>query len=221
MSTRPEATATFGAGTAGAGPADPGRPMRADARRNYDRLVAVATEVFAEQGADAALDEITRRAGVGPGTLYRHFPNRSALLEAVFQVRVQAMAARARELVADQAPLDALTGWMRLFVAHVSEYRGLGLALMDALGETDCGPGRPPDDVNGTRFLALCHGTLRDAAAHVLAPAQAAGVVRSDLTAAEILRVGNVVALATESSPDRETEADRYLTLILDGLRGR
>ena len=88
------------------------RPLRADARRNRDRLVEVARSAFAERGLDAPLDDIARRAGVGPGTLYRHFPTREALLAAVYRGDIENLAARARELAASCPPREALARWM-------------------------------------------------------------------------------------------------------------
>src|SRR5688572_26237650 len=87
------------------------RPMRADARRNYEHILAVAKDTFAELGPDASLDEIARRAGVGVGTLYRHFPNRLALQEAAVRDRTYAMAALAQELLESPSPGDALAEW--------------------------------------------------------------------------------------------------------------
>src|SRR6266702_4679594 len=93
------------------------RPMRADARRNYQALLSAANAAFIEQGADdASLEEIARRAGVGIGTLYRHFPTRQALLEAVYRDQVEVMSARAEELLADAPPGEALVAWLRALV---------------------------------------------------------------------------------------------------------
>src|SRR5206468_1197163 len=91
-------------------------PLRADARRNRDRLIAAAREAFAERGADASLDDVARRAGVGPGTLYRHFPTRFALMEAVYRDGVEALCAEAYDLLSSSAPGDALASWLRSFL---------------------------------------------------------------------------------------------------------
>src|SRR5713226_8945397 len=98
--------------TIASAPAAPSRARRADAQRNAERLLAAAREVFAEQGPDAALEEIARRAGVGIGTLYRHYPNRDALVEAVFRDRVEAAKARADALMTSTTPGEALTEWL-------------------------------------------------------------------------------------------------------------
>src|SRR3954452_21187219 len=94
------------------------RPQRADARRNVERLIAVAREAFAENGADASLDDIARRAGVGPGTLYRHFPNRMPLMESVYRDNVEALCASASELLSAPSPGEALAQWMRAFLDY-------------------------------------------------------------------------------------------------------
>src|SRR5579863_8630413 len=101
-----------------------GRPMRADAQRNYARLLDAASAAFLEHGADdVSLEEIARRAGVGIGTLYRHFPTRQALLEAVYRDQVETLSARAEELLESESPEDALAGWMRAMVGFSSTKR--------------------------------------------------------------------------------------------------
>ncbi len=106
-------------------PASAQRPMRADARRNYERLVATATAAFAERGAEASLDDIARRAGVGSGTLYRHFPTRQALLEAVYRDQVEELCSQARELLASPSPGDAFATWLRAMASYMTTKRGL------------------------------------------------------------------------------------------------
>src|SRR5215472_5244918 len=101
-------------------------PKRADARRNYERLIAAAAAVFAERGADdVSLEEIARRAGVGIGTLYRHFPTRQALLEAVYIDQVESLSARAGELLRAESPADALAEWLRAMVKFSSTKRSM------------------------------------------------------------------------------------------------
>lgn len=177
------------------------RPKRADARRNWDRLVAEARVAFAEHGIEASLDDIARRAGVGSGTLYRHFPTRDALLEAVFADAVQALAGQARSLAAAEPPADALDHWLRLFVTHVTTYRGIGSRLMDATDTPE--------------FMASCHDVVRDSVRSLLDPAQAAGAVRADVRPIDLLRLVNGVALAADGSPEG---ADRLLALAWRGV---
>ncbi|MGW6512772.1 TetR/AcrR family transcriptional regulator, partial [Streptomyces niveus] len=114
-------------------PADQRRPLRADAQRNYDRLLAVAQEAFREQGADVPLDDIAKRAGVGPGTLYRHFPHRDALLAAVIRDSIDSLHARAEELLVAAHPDAALLDWLRAAVAHAGAYSGLASSMMSSM----------------------------------------------------------------------------------------
>ncbi|MFV2119417.1 TetR/AcrR family transcriptional regulator [Streptomyces sp. Act-28] len=182
------------------------RPMRADARRNHERLLRVARSAFAEHGTDAALEDIARRAGVGIGTLYRHFPNRHALMNAVFQDAVTALLARSRELAEADEPCTALVEWLRSVVTHAGEYRGLARALMSA----SCDP---------TSALSQCSDPLREAGARLLARAQEAGAVRHDVSIGDLLQLTNAIALAAEQDPADEALADRRLTLTLRGVR--
>ncbi|GAA2793199.1 TetR/AcrR family transcriptional regulator [Nonomuraea dietziae] len=114
------------------GPA-PQRRMRADARRNYERLLAAAATVFAEHGVDASLEDIARRAGVANGTLYGHFPTRQALLEALLRDRMDALTATARDLLDHPSAHEALVIWARAAMAHTTTYRGLVTALMRSI----------------------------------------------------------------------------------------
>jgi AcrR family transcriptional regulator len=180
------------------------RPMRADARRNYDRLVAAAAAAFAEHGLDAPLDDIARRAGVGAGTLYRHFANREALMEAVYGAQVEGVCARAATLGATQPPAEALTLWLRDLVAHISAKRGLAAAIM-AGGGGETSPA-----------FAACKSALRGAAGSLLERAQAAGAVRPDLSLDDLLRLMHGVAVSSEYSPDGP---DHLIALVVDGLR--
>ncbi|MGW1889593.1 TetR/AcrR family transcriptional regulator [Streptomyces sp. NPDC002004] len=180
--------------------------MRADARRNYERLLAEARTAFAEHGADASLEDVARRAGVGIGTLYRHFPNRHALLSAVFDDAVSDLLARARSLLEDPQPCAALVSWLRSIISHAGEYRGLSRALMSATHDKGSA-------------LARCSTPMREAGAALLARAQAAGAVRGDVSIADLLQLTNAIALAAEETPDDPELADRLLTLTLRGLK--
>jgi AcrR family transcriptional regulator len=175
------------------------RPLRADARRNRAHLVAVATSVFAEEGPEATLNEIARRAGVGPGTLYRHFPTRQELLVAVFKDRVTTLCAKAGTLAVESPPGEALTGWLRALLTHALTDRGLGTTMMSA------GPASGFD----------CSAMMRSAAAGLLVTAQQAGAVRPDLEVDDLFELVTGLALAT-GNLDRAT---RLLSLTLDGLR--
>ncbi|MGW6349830.1 MULTISPECIES: SbtR family transcriptional regulator [unclassified Streptomyces] len=186
----------------------PDRPMRADARRNHDRLVGEARTSFAEHGTDASLEDIARRAGVGIGTLYRHFPNRHALMNAVFQEALSALLERSRELAGAEQPCRALVEWLGAIVTHAGEYRGLAQALMSASRDE-------------TSALAQCHTPLREAGARLLSRAQESGAVRADVSIDDLLQLTNAIALAAEQTPDDPALADRLLLLTLQGLKGR
>ncbi|MEU1483228.1 helix-turn-helix domain-containing protein [Streptomyces sp. NPDC005752] len=184
----------------------PARPMRADARRNHDRLLSEARTSFAAQGTDASLEDIARKAGVGIGTLYRHFPNRQALMNAVFQEALSALLDRSRELAHAGRPCTALVEWLGAIITHAGEYRGLAQALMSASGDE-------------TSALTSCHVPLRQAGAQLLARAQSSGSVRADVSIDDLLQLTNAIALAAEQTPADPALADRLLRLTLRGLK--
>jgi AcrR family transcriptional regulator len=180
------------------------RPLRADARRNYERLLAAANAAFAEHGPDASLEDIARRAEVGIGTLYRHFPTRQALLEAVYREQIEALAVEAEGLLGAASPGGALTTWLRSVLTHNVTHRGMKEALMN--GEAS--------DV-----VAACKVQLRAAGGALLARAQQAGVIRADLDISDLLRLVYGIALANEKAPEGSISANRCLLIMIDGLR--
>jgi AcrR family transcriptional regulator len=173
--------------------------MRADARRNYERILACARAAFAEHGPEAPLDDIARRACVGPGTLYRHFPNRDALMAAVYLSSIEALAQRAHELCETRSPLDALEQWLRALVDFVMNERSLAVTLKSTM------------DPN-SYICTLMTG----AATALLEPAQDAGLVRADLEPRDLIRLGNGIATACEKAPEA---APRLLSVAVSGLR--
>ncbi|HKT03869.1 MAG TPA: helix-turn-helix domain-containing protein [Rugosimonospora sp.] len=177
--------------------------MRADARRNYERLLDAARVAFREHGADAPLDDIARKAGVGPGTLYRHFPNRDALIAAVYRDDVEELCALAYELLEAGPPEQALAGWMRAQLRHVQQKRGLGAAMLASFGYD-------------SELFAWCRDRLYEASGALLDAARAAGTVRADVRPPDLLRLGHGIAVAAERVPE---DADRLLGVVLDGLR--
>ena len=177
------------------------RPMRADARRNYDKLVATAREVYAAEGTSAPLEEIARRADVGIGTLYRHFPTRQALLEAVYAEEIQNMA-DAADALADREPWDALSTWLRQYVGFAATKKALTEALLEAAPESD--------------VLAGCRTVLLAAGERLVERAQAAGVVRPDTTFTDVGRLISSVAVVPTVDDEQR---DRLIELALDGLR--
>ncbi|MEV4998125.1 TetR/AcrR family transcriptional regulator [Streptomyces niveus] len=185
----------------------PPRPMRADARRNYQRVLREARAAFAEHGTDASLEDVARRAGVGIGTLYRHFPTRQALMSAVFQEALADLLDRSRELAGSDRPCHALVAWLRALITHAGEYRGLSRALMSASYDASSG-------------LTQCSTKLRTAGELLLVRAQMSGDVRADTSIDDLMQLTNAIALAAEQAPDDPELADRLLTLTLSGLKG-
>jgi AcrR family transcriptional regulator len=185
----------------------PGRPLRADARRNYERLLTAAAAAFAEHGADdASLEEIARRAGVGIGTLYRHFPTRAALLEAVYRDQVDAVRVRAEELLASESPGEALADWLRVLVAFSSTKRSLTSALLASFGKE-------------SELLSSCSAVICGAAETLLARAQEEGTVRADADARDLIRLVHAVNIAAQPAGADPGQSERLLGFILDGLR--
>jgi len=183
------------------------RPMRADAQRNYARLLSAAMTAFTEHGADdASLEEIARRAGVGIGTLYRHFPTRQALLEAVYRDQVDALRARANELLDSDEPAEALAAWLRALGTFSSTKHNLTSALLATIGKD-------------SDLLSSCSTVICDAADILLKRAQEAGAVRADADARDLIRLVHAVNIATQRAPTDPAQTDRLLGLILDGLR--
>ena len=178
------------------------RPMRADASRNYDKLIEAARSAFADNGADASLEAIARAAGVGIGTLYRRFPSRQDLLEAVYVEEVETLC-RSAEGLDDLPPWDALVDWLHRFVGYVATKRALSTELMATVGmESD--------------VFRKCHDAIRQAGEPLLERAQQAKVVRPDTDFLDLIRM--VCGITMIKSADAE-QIDRILSLALDGLR--
>ncbi|MFC0432193.1 TetR/AcrR family transcriptional regulator [Kutzneria buriramensis] len=177
--------------------------MRADARRNYERLLACAHEAFTEHGADASLEDIARRAGLGIGTLYRHFPNREALLVALLSARLRGLTTYIDEL-AGQEPAEAFANWVRASCEHGKTYRGIAIGVMSmVLGDR-------------TEFDDAC-AAAKAAGDRVLVRAQEAGAVRPDITRAHLVALVQGLILATEDDPEL---FDTLLSVVLAGLSG-
>ncbi len=193
------------AGAAGTG----GPRLRADARRNYERLLAAAAAEFAEHGGDeVSLEQIARRAGVGIGTLYRHFPSRLALLEAVYLDQVEALRARAEELAGAGDPAAALSDWLRALVTFSATKRRLTQAMLATAS-------------SGSELMSSCGAVLHGAAELLLARAQQAGAVRPDVQAKDMIRLVHGVSMVTEAAPADPGQTGRLLGLVLDGLRAQ
>ena len=181
------------------------RTMRADARRNRDKLLAAATDLFSEAGTDVALEAVARRAGVGVGTLYRHFPTREALVEAVYRHVVEDLCAAAEDLLASHPADEALAEWMDRFVGYAATKRGMRGALNAVVAA-------------GSNVYGDVRAQILDAIATLLAAGVAAGTIRPDVTAADVQRAMNAVWQVPEG-PDWHAQARTLLRLLMDGLR--
>jgi len=181
------------------------RPKRADARRNYEKLLAAAREAFAEGGEATSLESIAERAGVGIGTLYRNFPNRQALIEALYVDEVEEVCRTAAELDGDTDPWQALSGWLERVVAYVATKQALVAELVNYLDKD-------------ADLFQTCRSSLFTAGEPLLQRAQDAGVVRSDVTIDEVIQL--VVGIAKVPNAD-PAQTEHVLGVALDGLRFR
>ena len=178
------------------------RPKRADARRNYEKVLAAAREAFAEGGEATSLEEIARRAGVGIGTLYRHFPNRQALLEALYVNEVDALA-RSADQLGDLDPWEALNSWFERLIGYLGTKRALAAELTNYL------------DMDAPLFQAS-RACLFTAGEPLLKRAQKAHVVREDVEFSDVLHM--VVGISKIPTADH-SQTEHIIRVALDGLR--
>jgi AcrR family transcriptional regulator len=181
------------------------KPLRADAQRNRDRLVEVAATAFAEQGVDASLEEIARQAGVGIGTLYRHFPTREHLVEVVYRREVEALCAAADDLASHHPADMALEQWMQRFVDYIATKRGLAASLRILFNTNSA----VFSDLSGRVSLALRQ--LVEAAA-------TEGSIRGDVDASDVLHALGGIYSAPDTKDWRD-RSRRLVKLLMDGLR--
>jgi AcrR family transcriptional regulator len=181
------------------------RPLRADAQRNRDQILSAATRAFTECGLEATLEGIAKDAGVGIGTLYRHFPTRCALIEAAYRHELAAVCDAAPELLAKLPPAEALRAWMDRFI----DYMGRKLGMADALRAVIA---------SGANPYAQSKDLLVGAIQPILDAGAASGDLRADVSADDVLAGISGVGL---SAGERREQAGRLLDLLLDGLRPR
>lgn len=179
--------------------------MRADARRNYERLLTVAHEVFAEQGTGASLEEVARRADVGIGTLYRHFPTRDALLEALLNAGFTMLRVKAEALLTSPSPKEALAEWLSQFAAGSATYRGVSGSVLATSRE------------EGSPLYDSCHG-MTEAGARLVTRAQEMGELRPDVRPMDVLALAGAVSWVSEQLPDDGDLPTRLLGLVMDAL---
>ncbi|MEO6411849.1 MAG: helix-turn-helix domain-containing protein [Pedococcus sp.] len=179
------------------------RPMRADAQRNYERLVLSAREVLRESGTESSLEEIARRAGVGIGTLYRRFPTRLALLEAVYREDVDALADSTARLVEEEEPWLALEAWVWVLLDYAATKRALFQELVDAVGRD-------------SELLTHSREAVIGAAGLVLRNAQEAGVARTEVEPSDLLRLVGGCTMMGELEAEQQK---RVVAIVLGGIR--
>ncbi|WP_067456453.1 TetR/AcrR family transcriptional regulator [Actinomadura macra] len=184
--------------TAGA----PARPLRADVRRNRENLLAAAREIFAAHGAEASLESVAERAGVGIGTLYRHFPTRQDLLESLLTDGYDQLGLRAHELLDSPSPGGALVTWLEAFISQVTPFRGMAASVMVTLRD------------ERSELFHSCHA-MRSAGQTLFARALQDGAVPSGTEFLDVLRLAGAIAMATEGEPEVTA---RLLDLAVRGV---
>jgi AcrR family transcriptional regulator len=181
------------------------RKPRTDAQRNRERILQVAKEAFSQSGANASLDDIAKQAGVGAGTLYRHFPTREDLLEAVYRTEVEKLAAAERKFSETLPPVEALRAWMMTFIDHIATKQIIAPALNALLGDPK-------------KVFEASHAQVWDAIRALVNRAIKSGDIRKDLDPIDLLRA--LIGVANVStSPDWQQSARRLVDILITGSR--
>jgi AcrR family transcriptional regulator len=186
-------------------PAGTDRKPRADARKNRDRILEVAKQEFTRSGASASLEEIAKKAGVGPGTLYRHFASREALIEAVYRTEVEKLAAAQRNFAETMPPIEALRAWMLLFVDYIAAKKIIAPALNTLMGDPK-------------KVFEASYTLVWEAIRALVKRAVKSGDIRKDLDPIDLLRALIGVANVS-SSPDWQQSARRLVEILILGAR--
>ncbi|MFE2743956.1 TetR/AcrR family transcriptional regulator [Streptomyces scopuliridis] len=181
------------------------RPLRADAQRNRDKILAAAVRVFSEEGLDAHFERIAKEAGVGSGTLYRNFPTREVLIEAAYRNEVARLCDAVPGLLAAMPPGEALRAWTRRFIDYATAKLGMADALRAVVA-------------SGTNPYADSHEMIQAALSSLMEAGTAAGEIRSDIRPTDMFAALAGIAL-TSAKPEQREQAERLLDLTLDGLR--
>jgi len=182
-----------------------GRKLRADAQRNRERILEVAKQAFTRAGANTSLDDIAKQARVGPGTLYRHFPTRDALLEAVYRTEVEKLAEAARKFAQDLPPIEALRAWMLLFVDYIATKQIIAPALNTMVG-------------GASKVFEASHAQVGGAIRALVKRAIKSGDIRKDVNPIDLLlALVGVAKVAT--SPDWQQSARRLVDILITGSR--
>jgi AcrR family transcriptional regulator len=181
------------------------RKPRADAQRNRERILETAKEAFSRHGANASLDEIAKRVGVGPGTLYRHFPTRAELLQAVYRAELEKLAAAEQKLSQTMAPAEALRAWLLLFVDAIAAKQLIAPALNTLLGDPK-------------KVFEASYAKMHEAIRALVKRGVESGEIRSDLDPVDLLRA--LVGVSNVSSaPDWQPSARRLVDILITGSR--
>lgn len=186
-------------------PRKPPRKPRTDALRNRERILEVAKDAFTRFGAEASLDDIARQAGVGPGTLYRHFPNRGALIEGVYRSEVEKLASAARSFAATKPPIEALRAWMLLFVDHIAAKQIIAPALNSVVGGV-------------SKLYEGSRDQIQAAVDVLVRRAMESGAIRKDLDPFDLIRAIIGVSHIT-SVPGWQQSARRLVDILIAGSR--
>jgi AcrR family transcriptional regulator len=181
------------------------RPLRADARRNRETLLATAAELYAERGVEVSLEEIARKSCVGIGTLYRHFPTREALIADVYRREVEQLCGGVDGLLAELPPADALEEWMCRFVSYVATKRGMAVALKSVAG-------------SDSELFTTTRAKINASMARLVRAAVEAGTIRPDANPDDVLRAMSGFCLVSDQ-PGWQEQALRLVSLVVDGLR--
>lgn len=181
------------------------RKPRADAQRNRERILEVAKQEFTRSGADASLDDIAKRAGVGPGTLYRHFPTREDLLKAVYRTEMEKLATAEQRLAETMPPVEALRAWLLLFVDGIATKQIIAPALNALVGDPK-------------KIFEASYARVHDALRALVKRAVKSGDIRKDLDPIDLLRA--LVGVANvASTPDWQQSARRLVDILISGSR--
>jgi AcrR family transcriptional regulator len=183
----------------------PTRKKRSDAQQNRERILVVAKAAFAKAGANASLDDIAKQAGVGPGTLYRHFPSREDLLKAVYQAAAEKLAMAATEFLQTLSPVDALRAWMLLFIDYIADKQIIAPALNALIGDPQ-------------KLYQASYGQIWEAVRRLVKRAVKSGDIRKDLDAIDLLRALVGVA-SVGASADWQKSARKLVDILILGSR--
>jgi AcrR family transcriptional regulator len=190
---------------AGLPPRSSERKPRADAQRNRERILEVAKQAFTRSGANASLDDIAKEAGVGPGTLYRHFPTRTELLEAVYRTEVEKLAAAERKFAESMPPMEALRAWMLLFVNYIATKKIIAPALNASVG-------------GAAKVIEASYAPIQEAMRALVKRAIKSGEMRKEVDPVDLL-LALVGVAYLESSPDWQPSARRLVDILIAGSR--